>query len=361
MGETDPHPHPDPDPTPANKKHQAMLDRLSNHQARRGSGCRLGSESAPAFESVSSFLSLFSSAKQSIESDLSRIRTLSSDPKPDIDRVSASVSDLERTLAENSYFLPSYELRSSLKSISDLKEELETLTSDLVPKKKFSFRKNPNPRKNPSEGAILAKDSGVSEQIEVGMDKRSNFATGSVVVKDSPGFRNKKGAILVKNFKVSEEGMGEFTLTDLDSCEVYLKGRIRALFFNRITNCRIYCGPVLGSILIEEVSGCLFMLASHQIRIHGAKESDFYLRVRSRPIIEDSGGVRFAPYGFFYEGIEEELTDSGLGEETGSWANVDDFKWLRAVQSPNWCVIPQEERAGVVDASVLEEKGGADQ
>ncbi|KAJ6809380.1 tubulin-folding cofactor C [Iris pallida] len=340
MEETDPHPN----PPPANKKHQAMLDRLANHQARRGSGSGPESDSAPAFESVSSFLSLFSSAKRSVESDLSRIRTRapSSDPKPDLDRVSASISDLERTLAENSYFLPPYELRSSLKSIADLKESLETLASDLVPKKKFSFRKRSNLA---DKAAVLAENSAVPEQIDAGTDKRSGlFGTGSDVVRDSPGLRNVKGAVLVKNFRVSDEGMGEFTLADLDSCEVYLKGRIRALFFNRITNCRIYCGPVLGSILIEEVTGCLFMLASHQIRIHGAKESDFYLRVRSRPIIEDSRGVRFAPYGFSYEGIEEELAGSGLGEETGNWANVDDFKWLRAVQSPNWCVIPEEER-----------------
>ncbi|XP_065030481.1 protein transport protein SEC23 F-like [Musa acuminata AAA Group] len=54
----------------------------------------------------------------------------------------------------------------------------------------------------------------------------------------------------------------------------------------------------------------------------------------------------------FYEGIEEELRDSGLEEETGNWANVeDDFKWLRAVQSPNWSVIPEEERVQTKNAS----------
>ena len=27
------------------------------------------------------------------------------------------------------------------------------------------------------------------------------------------------------------------------------------------------------------------------------------------------------------------------------WRNVDDFKWLRQQQSPNWCVLPEGERA----------------
>ena len=99
--------------------------------------------------------------------------------------------------------------------------------------------------------------------------------------------------------------------------------------------------------------GSVFALASHQIRIHGAKRSDFYLRVRSRPIIEDCSGVRFAPYCLRYEGIEEDLRGTGLDAETGNWSNVDDFRWLRAVQSPNWSVLPENERVGTVEISDL--------
>ncbi|WMV12366.1 hypothetical protein MTR67_005751 [Solanum verrucosum] len=90
---------------------------------------------------------------------------------------------------------------------------------------------------------------------------------------------------------------------------------------------KVYVGPVFGSVLIEEVTNCVFVMASHQIRIHQAKKCDFYLRVRSRPIIEDSDGVRFAPYCLKYEGIEKDLEEANLGEETGNWSKVDDFKW----------------------------------
>ncbi|KAL2531406.1 Tubulin-folding cofactor C [Abeliophyllum distichum] len=107
----------------------------------------------------------------------------------------------------------------------------------------------------------------------------------------------------------------------------------------------------MGSVLIEGAEGCLFILASHQIRIHNAKNCDFYLRVRSRPIIEDCNGVRFAPYCLSYEGIEKDLEEANLAEETGNWANVDDFRWLRAVQSPNWLVLPDNERIQTVDIS----------
>ncbi|MCD9637792.1 hypothetical protein HAX54_021291 [Datura stramonium] len=53
----------------------------------------------------------------------------------------------------------------------------------------------------------------------------------------------------------------------------------------------------------------------NEIRIHQAKGCDFYLRARSRPIIEDSNGVRFAPYCLKYDGIEKDLEEANLGEE----------------------------------------------
>ncbi|KAF6140590.1 hypothetical protein GIB67_013883 [Kingdonia uniflora] len=50
-----------------------------------------------------------------------------------------------------------------------------------------------------------------------------------------------------------------------------------------------------------------------------------YSVVRSTPIVEDCNGVRFAPYVLDYEGIERDLKESSLDEETGNWANMDDL------------------------------------
>ncbi|XVF61618.1 hypothetical protein PTKIN_Ptkin08bG0145200 [Pterospermum kingtungense] len=319
------------------KKHQAMLDRLSNrHQARLGNSLARRSDSTNSSESTSSFLSRFSDSKRSIDSQLADASLIAqSDPsrlKSHFADISSSISDLEKLVAENSYFLPSYEVRSSLKTISDLKQNLEILNSELIPKKKFSFKNKVTAKKE------LPKE---PEQVKSDTVSVSNFK-----IPNSPGFRDKTNETLVKKLEGAE--IGEFTLSDLDSCEVRLIGCCNAVFMNRLKNCKVYLGPVIGSILIEEVEGCVFVLASHQIRIHLAKRCDFYLRVRSRPIIEDSNGVRFGPYCLDYEGIEMDLKKAGLSEETGNWGNVDDFKWLRAVQSPNWCVLPENERVGKV-------------
>ncbi|KAJ0612163.1 putative cyclase-associated protein CAP/septum formation inhibitor MinC [Helianthus annuus] len=271
------------DPT-IQRKHAAMIERLSNlHQLRVSNKT---DPKGPSSESTKSFLLLFTNSKQAIESSLTQVQQISDtnptqDLKPELEKISLSITELEKLVAENSYFLPPY--------------------------------------------------------------KNERGQQSSYKVKDSPGFRSKENEILTKEFKGSE--IGEFVLSDLTNCEVRLKGCFRTLFINRLKNCKIYAGPVLGSILIEQVEGCLFVVASHQIRIHDAKESDFYLRCRSRPIIDRSSGVLFAPYRLCYDRIESDLRESNLDDDdTGSWANVDDFQWLRAVQSPNWSILPESQR-----------------
>ncbi|KAF8039544.1 hypothetical protein BT93_B1916 [Corymbia citriodora subsp. variegata] len=331
------------------KKHLAMLERLSNRHQSSSRPDKPGSSPPPAaasFESTSSFLSLFGESKRSIESRLGQCRL--ADPsllKLQFDEISTSIADLEKLVAESSYYLPSYEVRSSLKAVSDLRQALDNLSSELIPKKKFSFKNKPA-RKEPT----APQPKGAEAENR---DSRPAAKAGSlaVAVPDSPGFRNRANEVLAKDVRGLE--IGEFTLSDLESCEVRLIGCARALFVHRLRNCRVYAGPVTGSVLIEEAENCVFLLASHQIRIHNAKASDFYLRVRSRPIVEDCSGVRFAPYRLHYRGIERDLEDARLGEETGNWSKVDDFKWLRAAQSPNWSVLPENERIETVDISNL--------
>ncbi|KAL4573189.1 hypothetical protein LXL04_019987 [Taraxacum kok-saghyz] len=321
------------DPT-THRKHAAMIDRLSNlHQARLSTK---PNPKDPTFESTQSFLTLFTTSKQSIESSLTQIQqTPNPDPNSDLEKISNSISDLEKLVAENSYFLPAYEVRSSLKTISDLKQTLDSVTSKVKPRKKFSFKNKPAKKPEPEP------ESELESKLQPESESKSSYT-----INDSPGFRGTENATLTKDFTGLE--IREFVLSDLTNCEVKLKGRFRTLFINRVRNCKIYVGPVSGSILIEEVEGCLFVLASHQIRVHDAKGTDFYLQCRSRPIIERSCGVRFGPYRLSYDGIETDLKESNLYEDTGNWANVDDFQWLRALQSPNWSILPETQRIETV-------------
>ncbi|KAM3315988.1 hypothetical protein ACQJBY_034233 [Aegilops geniculata] len=322
-----------------NRKHLAMLERLS----KRGAA---SSAASPEASPVAAFLSRFAAAKAAAESALSACRS-----SPDgaaaasLAAASSAVDDLERLVAEASHSLPPYELRSALAAVSDLRAAHKLAASEIRPKKSFSFRNKSKATKNPPQDPP-ALPQPPPEQPKPNPD----------AILPGFGFRSRKGATLVRDLRAANEKDGDFTLADLVSCEVYLKGKCRALYIHKLRDCRVFIGPVFGSVLIEDVERCTFVMAAHQIRIHEARATDFYLRVRSRPIIEDCSGVRFAPHALKYEGIEDDLRDSGLVEDTGNWANVDDFKWLRAVQSPNWCLVPEEERLPIVDISEVQER-----
>ncbi|EYU23976.1 hypothetical protein ABFS82_12G013100 [Erythranthe guttata] len=326
------------------RKHSAMVERLSNRHHSRLSG-KPDPSSATSFESTQSFLSQFSQSKSAIESDLTGIRH-HSDPtqKPDLESISLQISALEKLVAESSYFLPPFEIRTCLNTIGHLRQTLDDVTSIVIPKKKFSFRNKPSKKTTtpipPQNDAVFIEP-----------EKKPGFRD----LNPDHGFRNRENEVLTKEFNRSDSEIqiGEFTLSDLRGCEIRLKGCLRALFMDKLINCKVYVGVVMGSVLIEGAEDCVFVLGAHQIRIHNAKNCDFYLRVRSRPIIEDCNGVRFAPYCLNYEGIEKDLTEANLGVENGNWENVDDFRWLRALQSPNWSVLPENERISMVDTSNL--------
>ncbi|XP_051117994.1 tubulin-folding cofactor C [Andrographis paniculata] len=323
------------------RKHAAMMERLSNRHTARASGKQQDLNSS--FASTNSFLSRFAESKQSIESQISEIRSITDpSPKPQLESISLEISDLEKLVAENSYVLPPYEVRTCLNTVAQLKHSLDEATSLIVPKKKFSF-KNKTSKKATTTTTATIPDQQNGVVLETN-PKSGELGYTELNATASPGFRNRENEALAKEFSG-----GEFMLSELKGCEVKLKGCLRALFVDNLINSRVYVGAVMGSVLIEGAQGCVFIIASHQIRIHNAKDCDFYLRVRSRPIIEDSNGIRFAPFCLRYEGIEKDLGEACLVEETGDWSNVDDFRWLRAVQSPNWSILPEDHRIRMVD------------
>ncbi|CAN6273062.1 unnamed protein product [Urochloa humidicola] len=328
----------------AHRKHLAMLERLS----KRSSAAGASSDSTSA-SPVDAFLARFAAAKLAAESALSACRASSpeGDAAGSLAAAASAIDDLDRLVAESSHALPPYELRSALAAAADLRAAHRGAASEIRPKKSFSFRnKSRAPKNQPQDSATVPPPQPPpAEQPKASV----------VAILPGFGFRGRNGATLVKDLRVSNDKDGDFTLADLVSCEVYLKGKCRALYVHKLRDCRVFVGAVLGSVLIEDVQGCTFVMAAHQIRIHEARATDFYLRVRSRPIIEDCSGVRFAPHALKYDGIDGDLKESGLEEETGNWANVDDFKWLRAVQSPNWCLVPEEERLQTVDISEIHE------
>jgi len=97
--------------------------------------------------------------------------------------------------------------------------------------------------------------------------------------------------------------------------------------------------------------------------MHECENVDVYLYCSSRPIIEDCKGVRFAQLPNFYVSsflfcttnfiltdfksqILQSAAQTGQDDATqppNRWDQIDDFKWLKAEQSPNWSLISDQD------------------
>jgi hypothetical protein len=345
-----------------------MLHRLAAKEEARlqiSSSRRAGSvASVDPDESTARFLLSFADAckrwEESLSSLHSPVQGEAVGVKDSLDLLAVRLSELERYVAEKAYFLPAYEVRSSQAAISSLREKLDAATAQLLPKKKFSFKgKASKAHKSIDEvredvaPPQVSGAANVSEAKEEGngasTEEKSKASEQDSDADASCRIRGIRSSIIVRDLK--HQNAEEIMLENLTDCKVFLKGICRALYMHNLKSCEVYSGPITSSALIEEVENCVLMLASHQIRIHQTKRTDLYLRVRSRPIVEYTREVRVAPYAFTYEGIKEDLIEASLQEETGLWQSVDDFRWLRAIPSPNWSILPEVDRLPLVDGT----------
>eukprot|EP00887_Chlorella_sp_A99_P006717 scaffold3.g6717.t1 len=275
----------------------------------------------------------------------------------------SSLADGTRTpcwvqaVAEAAYFLPQYDLRQCTLAVGALREQHEAAAAALQPRKRFAFGRKAS-RPAVAGGTAPAPPPTQQQQQEQqqeaaavpAADGQAGGAAAASVADSGAGDAGSGTAIrgLVGQTVVhrcSSDGTEDCTLSDMRDCTVFLIGSIAALFAHRLHGCRLYTGPVAGATFVEDAVGCTLMLASLQVRIHAANGCDLYLRLRSHPIIEHSSGLRFAPYAFSYPGSEEDLAAQGLETDSGRWAEVHDFGWLRATPSPNWNILPEGERA----------------
>jgi hypothetical protein len=147
-----------------------------------------------------------------------------------------------------------------------------------------------------------------------------------------------------KTRRQAREGV-DLALAHLSDCTVVVLGVTRALRAESLQRCHLYLAPVAGSLLLAHLTDCVLFAPARQVRIHDSRNSDFYLRCASRPILERSSGLRFAPYSMRYDRLATHLREAGLEHvPEDAWRSVDDFDWLRQQASPNWSVLPPEAR-----------------
>ncbi|KAM7220659.1 Tubulin binding cofactor C domain containing protein [Rhypophila decipiens] len=324
-----------------------------------------------------------------------------------IDAILAGISMLSQAVVDAADYVPAYDQRGYVHAVKELKEDLEQTTSRIAPKKsRFQFKSRaPKGGGGPSSSTPTAVSSSTTTTMiqedarryvpspdYLGGDNKNEASTSSKNSSSStshhhqqlnnnipaaqqkdyndeisrqdtntaaaplfqrrPSFSSareislhnhtQKHIILPASAVQAISSAGGATVTNMTNCIIDMSVPTASepfanMVLKNISASVIVAGHVEGSVHITGVKDSVVVILSRQVRIHECEGVDFYLHCASHPIIEDCRGLRFAPAPGFYATERDTI-------ETNQWDQVYDFKWLKSEHSPNWCILPEEER-----------------
>lgn len=302
-------------------------------------------ESLSVTEEKSDFFSAtFQSEKASIEELLSTCtETNRQNAARVLEEATAKTQQLQKFLNDSMVFLTSYELRQAQATLQALQSSISDKRDEVLPKKKFAFKS----RNVKSKTSV----SPSSSTTELPKSTSNRDVVDGAVTQVQCGFSNVDSQILIK--RADEIQHRDVLLSHLTKCKVRLLGSPSTLHIKHVSDCEILCGPVSSSVFVDRCTGSILSFPCQQLRTHNTKDTQVYLHVTSRAIIEDCEGVRFAPFTWTYPNLDADFAVSGLDKNRNNWDQVDDFNWLAAgTPSPNWTVIPESDRKSSWDELV---------
>ena len=261
----------------------------------------------------------------------------------------ARVMTLNRECAAASARASAYESRVMGEKTRALRAAFERCADVARPREKFRFKSRGTTRRRRSGGEGKEEEEegmgAVGETATSGETGAGETAAAAVVDDDGPGIRDRSNETIVATDATEED---DYALERLTDCDVFVFGACRALRAYDLKRCRVYALAVSGSAHVENIVDSVFCVAARQLRAHCARRTRFHARVASRPVVEDSRDVAFAPRVALEDAHasadDELLRKHGLDVENGLWREVDDFLWLRASQSPHWRELEEDAR-----------------
>ena len=259
-------------------------ERLQSLEAKRVARAETSAE----HESVQFFTREFHSDVEAILGDLaaaSENRVDKTDLPTHLENVNEAIQKLTKYLADSKIFLPTYDLRKSQEKIDELNDNLARTKSRLLPKKKFGFKNKKAVVKDDSSSSPSSSGENGSKAPTQEKSSSNPEMTLKPEVADEGEhvIADRKSELLAVTEDVDNRVIGLFRLEDSD---ILLRGSPSAIHVRNLRRCKVFAGPVSGSIFIDKCEDCVFVLSCQQLRIHSTKETSFYIHVTSKAIVE---------------------------------------------------------------------------
>ncbi|RXG50012.1 hypothetical protein VDGE_00852 [Verticillium dahliae] len=302
---------------------------------------------------------------------LSTIAAVGGERKDAADSILAAISRLSSEVADASDFVPSYDQRNYAQAIKTLTDKLNVTTAKLAPRSRFQFKSRIQPASAKSDPRVLSNsnDTATPQDTRTPATSTASEAQDAVAPLPPTTVRNyndeiaqpSSSHIRKPSFSTARDiaiygqtdlhillpatashATSSGRLTDISGCVVDMSRATGSaapfanLALKNIERSLVLAGNVDGPVHVTSIRDSILVVSARQVRIHQCHNMDVYFYCGSRPIIEDCSGMRFAPLPKSFE--------SPGDDSKNQWDQVDDFKWLKAEPSPNWSVLPVDER-----------------
>lgn len=271
-----------------------------------------------------------------------------------LDDMVALVNEMRDDAARAStLFLSPYDIRHTQLIVSKLLELIEFTRQLVAPRKKFAFRARARKPSCAKENDAVGNNSAETSP-EKPVEKAHAVKTDMQL--DELVFADRQNEVIVID-NSSFDGRDPDTRRDLNfssltNCTVFVCVETSAIRGDALKNCVVYASPIYGSLWLEGCESCDFFVACRQLRVHHSANTAFHLRISSHPIIEDCHQMRFGPYRLQFDDLKAQLEHIGLQKDSGLWAKVNDFKWHKAQQSPNWSLCDPKQPLRAIPAAL---------
>ena len=134
----------------------------------------------------------------------------------------------------------------------------------------------------------------------------------------------------------------DMEIDNVEDCTIYILDHISVIYINRVRNCKIFMGPVSGSVLLWECRNSSLSIASRQFRTKDCSDLKLFVYCMSNPSIEHSNNMEFAPFNLAYPNQNQHFAQANLDLKVNKWCNVFDFNASGAADK-NWKIMDPSE------------------
>lgn len=117
----------------------------------------------------------------------------------------------------------------------------------------------------------------------------------------------------------------QFVANKLDNCKVIVHDFCDSMMFDQCVNCQFVLSAVRGSIFARNCKNCKFAMVCGQFRCRECEECDFFMQVKTGPVVESSKNLRIGCALVSYPELADQMKKARLDPAINIWNDVHDF------------------------------------